>query len=115
MPFSSGNISRVSDRAKIFEALEGEQVLPTPAKPFMRTTIEFLREIEVFLREFQMTETRFGLDAANDHKLVSRLRKGTTVTLQTAEMVRAHMEKVRYEALKEQNRGQRTVSKKNAL
>lgn len=47
-----------------------------------------------------------------DHKLVSRLRKGTTVTLQTAEMVRAYMEQKRYELRNEQKRKQRAEAKK---
>ncbi len=62
MPFSADNISLLSDRRRILSALERKRVAPTRTKPFMRTTMEFLREIEVFLQEFDMAPTPFGQD-----------------------------------------------------
>jgi phosphopantothenoylcysteine decarboxylase / phosphopantothenate---cysteine ligase len=48
-----------------------------------------LAEIEAFLAETGLTATKFGLAAVNDGHLVANLRKGNSVTLKTADRVRA--------------------------
>lgn len=58
----------------------------------MRTTAELLlAEIEAYLARTGETATKFGLAAVRDGHLVSRLRKGESVTLKTADKVRAYM------------------------
>jgi phosphopantothenoylcysteine decarboxylase/phosphopantothenate--cysteine ligase len=48
-------------------------------------------EIEAFLAQFLVTPSKFGVDAVNDGHLVAKLRKGGSVTLKTADRVRAYM------------------------
>jgi phosphopantothenoylcysteine decarboxylase/phosphopantothenate--cysteine ligase len=55
------------------------------------TTRALLAEIEIFLAEFGVSPTKFGLDAVNDGHLIKNLRSGASVTLKTADKVRAHM------------------------
>ena len=50
-----------------------------------------LAEIEAFLAQSGLTPTKFGLAAVNDGHLVANLRKGNSVTLKTADRVRAFM------------------------
>jgi hypothetical protein len=50
-----------------------------------------LRDIDAFLRQQRMAETRFGLAAVNDGHLIRRLRAGGNLTLRTVERVRAFM------------------------
>ena len=50
-----------------------------------------LAEIEAFLEQTGLSPTKFGLAAVNDGHLVANLRKGTSVTLKTADRVRAYM------------------------
>ena len=52
---------------------------------------ELLEEIEAFVRDHRMAETTFGRLAANDGKLVGRLRAGKGITTRTVEKVRAFM------------------------
>jgi phosphopantothenoylcysteine decarboxylase/phosphopantothenate--cysteine ligase len=52
-----------------------------------------LAEIEVFLACSAVAATAFGIAAVNDGHLVGNLRKGTSVTLKTADKVRAYMAK----------------------
>lgn len=61
------------------------------------STQELLSEIEAFIArdDVQMTDTTFGRFAVNDGKLVSRLRDGKSVTLATAEKVRAFITEYR--------------------
>ena len=54
-------------------------------------TETLLRDIEAFCRRHRMAETYFGARAVNNGKLLARLREGRTVTLSTAERVRAFM------------------------
>ena len=49
---------------------------------------ELLVEIDAFLREAGMAETTFGRQAANDGKLVARLRGGKGITTNTVEKIR---------------------------
>src|SRR5262245_59253205 len=51
-----------------------------------------LAEIEAFLAETGLTPTKFGLAAVNDGHLVANLRKGNSVTLKTADRVRAFID-----------------------
>lgn len=61
----------------------------------MHTTAELLlAEIEAYLARTGETATKFGLAAVRDGHLVSRLRKGESVTLKTADKVRAYMRQV---------------------
>ncbi|HEY7086250.1 MAG TPA: bifunctional phosphopantothenoylcysteine decarboxylase/phosphopantothenate--cysteine ligase CoaBC [Hyphomicrobiaceae bacterium] len=55
------------------------------------TTRDLLRDIEAFLVEFGVSPTKFGLAAINDGHLVKNLRDGASVTLRTADKVRAYL------------------------
>jgi phosphopantothenoylcysteine decarboxylase/phosphopantothenate--cysteine ligase len=55
------------------------------------TAKELLGEIEGFLAQFGVTPSKFGVAAVNDGHLVAKLRKGGSVTLKTADRVRAYM------------------------
>ena len=48
-----------------------------------------LRDIAEYCRRAKMAESTFGRHAVNDGKLVSRLRLGGRVTIDTVERVRA--------------------------
>ena len=50
-----------------------------------------LAEIEAHLAETGLTPTKFGLRSVNDGHLVANLRRGNSVTLKTADRVRAFM------------------------
>jgi phosphopantothenoylcysteine decarboxylase/phosphopantothenate--cysteine ligase len=50
-----------------------------------------LEEIEAFLARSKLTPTKFGLAAVNDGHLVANLRRGHSVTLRTADRVRAYI------------------------
>jgi len=50
-----------------------------------------LAEIEAFLAETGLRPTKFGLSSVNDGHLVANLRQGNSVTLKTADRVRAFM------------------------
>ena len=50
-----------------------------------------LAEIAAFLAEQGVSASKFGLAAVNDGHLVANLRKGNSVTLRTADKVRAYM------------------------
>src|SRR6476646_1994530 len=52
---------------------------------------ELLGEIEGFLAQFGVTASKFGVTAVNDGHLVAKLRRGSSVTLKTADRVRAYM------------------------
>src|SRR2546421_3305014 len=58
-------------------------------------THALLTEIEGFLAEFGVSPTKFGLAAVNDGHLIKNLRGGTSVTLKTADKVRAYMAQAR--------------------
>jgi phosphopantothenoylcysteine decarboxylase/phosphopantothenate--cysteine ligase len=55
------------------------------------TAKTLLDEIEGFLTRTGATATKFGLAAVNDGHLVANLRKGHSITLKTADKVRAYM------------------------
>ena len=58
----------------------------------MRATAKtLLAEIESFLARTGATPTKFGLAAVNDGHLVANLRKGHSVTLKTADAIRAYI------------------------
>ncbi len=59
------------------------------------TARTLLTEIEAFLARSRLTPTKFGVAAVNDGHLVANLRKGHSVTLKTADRVRAFMERER--------------------
>ncbi len=62
----------------------------------MTTTAQLLlAEIEAHLDASGETATKFGLAAVRDGHLVSKLRKGASVTLKTADKVRAYMRAAR--------------------
>jgi phosphopantothenoylcysteine decarboxylase/phosphopantothenate--cysteine ligase len=54
-------------------------------------TRNLLAEIEAFLAATGVTATKFGIAAVNDGHLVANLRKGSSVTLKTADRVRSYM------------------------
>lgn len=57
------------------------------------STHSLLEEIEDYCRLTGIAESTFGRRAINDGKLCSRLRRGRTITLGTAERARAYMER----------------------
>jgi phosphopantothenoylcysteine decarboxylase/phosphopantothenate--cysteine ligase len=57
----------------------------------MLSSRDLLAEIEAFLAESATTATKFGLAAVNDGHLVANLRQGHSVTLKTADRIRAHI------------------------
>ncbi|MBI3112900.1 MAG: hypothetical protein HYZ04_00115, partial [Rhodospirillales bacterium] len=52
---------------------------------------ELLQEIQAFVRATGIAETTFGRLAANDGKLVARLRDGKGITTRTVEKIRAYL------------------------
>jgi hypothetical protein len=56
---------------------------------------DLLSEIEALLRETGVSPTKFGLAAVNDGHLVANLRKGASITLKTADRVRAYLAQAR--------------------
>ena len=54
-------------------------------------TKDLLAHIEAFLADTGLTPSKFGVAAVNDGHLVANLRKGHSVTLKTADKVRAYM------------------------
>ena len=60
------------------------------------TTRALLTEIEGFLAESGLSPTKFGLAAVNDGHLLKNLRSGASVTLKTADKVRAYMSQQRH-------------------
>ncbi|KAB1068874.1 hypothetical protein [Methylobacterium planeticum] len=55
----------------------------------MSETSQLLHEIEAFIGTTDMAASTFGRKAVNDGKLVTRLRAGSTVTLEKASRIRA--------------------------
>src|SRR5262245_42189102 len=55
------------------------------------TAKSLLTEIEAYLSRTGASPTKFGLAAVNDGHLVANLRKGHSITLKTADKVRAYM------------------------
>ncbi len=53
-----------------------------------------LAEIEAFCAEHEIAPTAFGESAVSDRGLVGRLRRGSSVTLRTADQIRAFMRRV---------------------
>ena len=48
-------------------------------------------EISAYCREAKLAETTFGRLSVNDGKLVSRLKNGSRVTMETVERVRSYI------------------------
>lgn len=57
----------------------------------MSETHQLLREIEAFIGAAEMAPSTFGRKAVNDGKLVTRLRAGSTVTLENASRIRSYI------------------------
>lgn len=55
--------------------------------------MSLLREIEAFLRRYDVPVTRFGREAANDPRFVLDLRRGRETRPATTERVRRYMQK----------------------
>lgn len=64
-----------------------------------RTRAEILLAIDAFLTERNMSESAFGLRAANDVKVVKRIRSGANVTLGTIARIEAFMERLSADAV----------------
>ena len=64
-----------------------------------RTRTEILQAIDAFLADRNMSESAFGLRAANDVKVVKRIRSGANVTLGTIARIEAFMESVSADAV----------------
>ena len=54
-------------------------------------TAELIAEIDAFLANVGMTQTSFGRNFSNDPALMTRLRGGGSVTLRTADKIRAYI------------------------
>lgn len=54
---------------------------------------QLLAEVEAFLKRESIAPSQFGQDAVNDRSFVGRLRRGADVRLETADRVRAFMER----------------------
>ncbi len=52
---------------------------------------KLLKDIEAFIAEHDMPETVFGVRAMNDTALLTKLRKGRSVRIDTAERLRKFM------------------------
>ncbi len=50
-----------------------------------------LGDIEAFIAEQGLSESRFGLLVVNDNKLIKRLRDGSSVTLRTLTKIQEYM------------------------
>jgi hypothetical protein len=58
----------------------------------MNTKADLLAEIECFLKENPtLSVTRFGLEAANDGKIIPRLKAGKDITLRKADAIRSYI------------------------
>lgn len=57
----------------------------------MTATEELLEEIEAFSREAGIAPSTIGRKSVNDGKLAERLKRGGSVTLETAERIRTWM------------------------
>jgi len=57
----------------------------------MKPSQRLLNDIEEFCRRHGLTVTGFGTAVVNDTAFVHKLRKGRSVTLETAERVRSYM------------------------
>ncbi len=60
----------------------------------------FLEDIEAFIAEHGMSESKFGLLVVNDNKLVKRVRNGG-VTLRTVTKIQDYMRQYRAKAAAE--------------
>src|SRR4051794_2170117 len=58
----------------------------------MSETSQLLHEIEAFIGTTDMAASTFGRKAVNDGKLVTRLRAGSTVTLEKASRIRSFIQ-----------------------
>jgi homoserine dehydrogenase len=56
---------------------------------------KFLKEVEDFLVQTGMSPSTFGLEAVNDKAYVTELRRGRASNLDTVEIVRSYMNRVR--------------------
>lgn len=56
-----------------------------------RSTDELLASIEAFIEKNSMSATAFGELAMNDRHLIRRLRRGGSVTMDTADLLRLFM------------------------
>lgn len=57
----------------------------------MHTRDTIVKAIEAFLQRTGMTERQFGVEVANDHKFVRRLREGRGTTLTVIERAERYM------------------------
>jgi len=59
----------------------------------MNSKVKLLDKIDNFLRQNpDISPTRFGVEAANDGKIVSKLRSGKDVTLRKADAIYNYIE-----------------------
>jgi hypothetical protein len=57
----------------------------------MNATETLMDEIEAFSRKAGISPSTLGRKAVNDGKLIHRLKRGGSVTLETAERIREYM------------------------
>jgi len=79
------------------------------------TTRDLLSDIEAFLVEFGVSPTKFGLAAVNDGHLVKNLRGGASVTLRTADKVRAYVAEQRSPTFKHKGLARATPERRLLL
>lgn len=63
--------------------------------PVMSEREKLLRDIEAFIAKHGMPETVFGVKAMNDTALLTKLRRGRSVRIDTAEKLRRFMREFR--------------------
>jgi predicted Ser/Thr protein kinase len=71
---------------------------------------KLLAEVEAFLEKTGMRETTFGFETVNDPALVSDLRNGRNVRIDTAEKLRNYIAKNRGGKPRPKSAGDRTVA-----
>lgn len=64
----------------------------------MSTTVELIREISDFCREFELSESTFGRRVMSDGKFVDRVRHGGGLTVANLDRIRAYMASERKKA-----------------
>ena len=62
------------------------------AQDYKESPVHLLREVEKFLRQTDVTPTRFGRDALRDPRFVFDLRNGRDPRPRTVARVRAYLE-----------------------
>jgi len=81
-----------------------------------RMSVHLIQEIDRFLAEFPLSEHRFGFLAANNGRLVERLRKNRRIWPDTEQRVRKFMiERRKMEEMKREKRRRKAAGADQVL